>query len=260
MYVTAKNIKENGIDLSDITYVDAEIHRSIYARCNPEEGDVLLTKDGVKTGVATVNRIREEFTLLSSVALLKVHRDLVDSYFLKHYLSSPNGFRTITGQMTGTAIKRIILEKIRLAPIPLPPLAEQRRIVEAIEQQLTRLDAGVASLRRTQAGLRRYKAAVLKAACEGRLVPQDASDEPADALLRRILDERRAKWEAEQIAKMQAQGRTVLDDGWRAKYQEPQGPDMAGLPELPKGWVWATPEQLASAQKYSLAIGLSVVI
>jgi len=137
----------------------------------------------------------------------------------------------------------------------LPPLAEQRRIVEAIEQQLTRLDAGVASLKRTQAGLRRYKAAVLKAACEGRLVPQDASDEPVDALLRRILDERRLKWEAEQIAKMQAQGRMVLDDGWRAKYQEPRGPDMAGLSELPHGWVWATVDQLAAHEPSAVTDG-----
>jgi type I restriction enzyme, S subunit len=127
--------------------------------------------------------------------------------------------------------------------VALPPLPEQRRIVAAIEQQLTRLDAGVASLKRAQAGLRRYKAAVLKAACEGRLVPQDSSDEPADALLRRILDERRAKWEAEQIARMQAQGRMILDDGWQQKYQEPQGPDMTGLPELPAGWVWTSIEQ-----------------
>jgi len=75
-------------------------------------------------------------------------------------------------------------------------------------------------------------------------VPQDASDEPANALLRRILDERRAKWEAEQLAKMRAQGRMLLDDGWRAKYQEPQEPDTAGLAELPRGWVWCRFEQL----------------
>ena len=51
--------------------------------------------------------------------------------------------------------------------IPLAPLAEQRRIVAAIEEQFTRLDAAVASLKRAQANLRRYRAAVLKAACEG---------------------------------------------------------------------------------------------
>lgn len=55
-----------------------------------------------------------------------------------------------------------------------PPLSEQRRIVAEIETQFTRLDAGVAALRRTQANLKRYRAAVLKAACEGRLVPTEA--------------------------------------------------------------------------------------
>jgi type I restriction enzyme, S subunit len=125
--------------------------------------------------------------------------------------------------------------------LPLPPLAEQRRIVEAIEQQLTRLDAGVASLKRTQAGLRRYKAAVLKAACEGRLVAQDAGDEPADALLRRILDERRAKWEAD----IRAKGK----DPRKTKYEEPLALDVVELPELPKTWQWVKLGQLAWSVK-----------
>jgi type I restriction enzyme S subunit len=146
----------------------------------------------------------------------------------------------------GTSYPAVRDSDVREHRIPLPPLAEQRRIVEAIEQQLTRLDAGVASLKRAQAGLRRYKAAVLKAACEGRLAPQDPTDEPANALLSRILAERRVKWEAEQIAKMHAQGRMVLDDGWRAKYQEPQGPDASALVELPKGWVVASMDQITT--------------
>jgi type I restriction enzyme S subunit len=61
-----------------------------------------------------------------------------------------------------------------------------------------------------------------------------------------LLDERRAKWEAEQIAKMRAQGRMVLDDGWRAKYQEPQRPDTTGLPELPQGWIVASMDQITT--------------
>ena len=76
-------------------------------------------------------------------------------------------------------------------------LNEQRRIVEAIEALFSRLDAGIAALKRAQANLKRYKASVLKAACEGQLVPQDPDDEPASELLARILAERRAKWEAE---------------------------------------------------------------
>jgi len=58
--------------------------------------------------------------------------------------------------------------------IPLAPEDEQRQIVAEIEKQFTRLEAGVAGLRRVQANLKRYRAAVLKAACEGKLVPNEA--------------------------------------------------------------------------------------
>ena len=71
-----------------------------------------------------------------------------------------------------------------------------------IEKQFTRLDAGVAGLRRVQANLKRYRAAVLKAACEGKLVPTEAelarregrSYETGAQLVERILTERRQKW------------------------------------------------------------------
>src|SRR4030066_1407254 len=59
---------------------------------------------------------------------------------------------------------------VREFPIPLPPLPEQDRIVERIERLFTQLDAGVAGLKRLKEALKRYKASVLKAACEGRLV------------------------------------------------------------------------------------------
>ena len=70
-YITAKNIKASGFDFSNITYVPEAVHRPIFERCNPEQGDVLYIKDGATTGIAIVNTLKEEFTLLSSVALLK---------------------------------------------------------------------------------------------------------------------------------------------------------------------------------------------
>ena len=70
-YVTAKNIKLNGIILEDITYVTAEVHKEIFSRCNPEFGDILYIKDGATSGIATINTLHEEFSMLSSVALLK---------------------------------------------------------------------------------------------------------------------------------------------------------------------------------------------
>jgi len=117
-----------------------------------------------------------------------------------------------------------------------------------IEKQFTRLDAGVAAMRRAQANVKRYKAAVLKAACEGRLVPQDPNDEPASSLLERILAERRKKWEAD----LRAKGK----DPSKAKYVEPAPPDTDGLPELPEGWCWAAVEQIGDTGEQTVLTGL----
>jgi type I restriction enzyme S subunit len=157
------------------------------------------------------------------------------------------------------------------APIPAIPLPEQRRIVAEIEKQFTRVEAGVAALRRVQANLKRYRAAVLKAACEGRLVPTEAelhrqrvgrvpspgvgsvkakgkaaSTEPTstdtpfetgEALLARIVTERHQNWLARRSPGEGRQG--------RGQYKEPAAPETAGLPQLPEGWTWASVAQLS---------------
>jgi len=108
--------------------------------------------------------------------------------------------------------------------------------VAELEKQFTRLEAGVAALRRVQANHKSYRAAVLKAACEGRLVPTEAelsktgtrkaTFESGEALLARILTERRQN----------GQG--------RGKYKEPTAPDTANLQSLPEGWTWSRIGQL----------------
>ncbi len=126
------------------------------------------------------------------------------------------------------------LARIELA---LPPLPEQHRIVDVIESCFTRLDDAVATLSRVQRNLKRFRASVLSAAVEGRLVPTEAAlartesrdYEPASVLLERILTERRHRWEK---------------TGDRGKYQEPVAPDTSELPDTPEGWCWATADQI----------------
>jgi type I restriction enzyme S subunit len=157
---------------------------------------------------------------------------------------------------SGTTFLEISGAKAAQIPVAIAPIREQRRIVAGIEEQFTRLEAGVEALRRVQASLKRYRASVLKAACEGRLVPTEAElaraegreYEPADKLLARILEERRARWEAVQLAKMHAAGKAPKDDKWKAKYKEPVAPDSTNLPNLPEGWVWARWEQVGFSQ------------
>lgn len=197
LYITAKNIKENGIDLSNVTYVDYSFHKSIYERCNPEYGDVLLVKDGVKTGIATINNMADQFSLLSSVALFKPNVKLLNSYYLKYFLNSPTGFKTITGQMTGTAIKRIILDKLRLSYLPLPSLAEQQKIIEEIESRLSIEHEAEKAIKKCLRWSQRLRQSILKRTFEGKLVSQDPAHEPAQKLLERIRQER-AKHKAEE--------------------------------------------------------------
>ncbi len=137
-------------------------------------------------------------------------------------------------------------------PVSVPPIAEQHRIVAAIEEQFTRLDAGVAALERVRANLKRYRAAVLKAAVEGKLTEewraQHPDVEPADVLLQRILDERRRKWEEAELEKYSKAGKTP-PKGWQGKYKQPVQPDVERLPELPVRWCWATVEQLNPSER-----------
>jgi restriction endonuclease S subunit len=177
-YVTAKNIRPWGMDLADITYLNEQDHRAIYQRCDPKKGDVLLVKDGVNTGDAALNTLDEEFSLLSSVCMLRPDSRVIEGAFLRYYLQSPIGYRSLTGQMSGTAIKRIVLHRIRDLPVPIAPLPEQRRIVAEIETQFTRLDAAVAALERAKANLKRYRTAVLAAAMLG-VLPQGVCPEEA---------------------------------------------------------------------------------
>lgn len=178
----------------------------------------------------------------------------LDTKYLYRFFESKR--RELVEQGKGGAQANISQGIIRDTVIPLPAtFEEQRRIVAEIEKQFTRVEAGVAALRRVQANLKRYRAAVLKAACEGKLVPTEAEltaenaksakknarsvsapsansavkiagYETGEQLLQRILAERRKNWTG------------------RGKHKEPAAPDTANLPPLPEGWTWASIEQI----------------
>ncbi len=135
-YITSKNIRNNFMDLSNVAYIEQAFHEEVYARCQPSMGDVLLTKDGANTGNVTLNTLDEPFSLLSSVCLIKTNQSRVKAAFLCYYLQSSAGLRSIVGQMTGAAIKRIVLKNIKTAVIPFPPLKEQDSTVEKLNSLL----------------------------------------------------------------------------------------------------------------------------
>lgn len=150
----------------------------------------------------------------------------------------------LAAKATGSTFAAIGGSDLRRHCVPLAPVREQHRIVAEIETQFTRLDAVVAALKRVQATLKRHRAAVLKAACEGRLVPTEA------ALARR---EGRAYEPAGVLL-----DRTVLAQGERVDQKLRTGtgqgafpaPGAAQLSDLPEGWCWSSLDRLL----YSLSL------
>ena len=180
-----------------------------------------------------------DFTgLASGEFIVFPSQNFLDNAYLKYFLNQVE-FASYATRLNAGDRPRVDFNQLADYPIPLPPLPEQHRIVAEVEKQFTRLDASGAALKRVQANLKRYRASVLKAACEGKLVPTEAElarytgrdYEPADRLLARILSERRTRWESEE-----KRGR---------KYKEPVELDTSDLPELPEGWVWCNLGQLA---------------
>lgn len=195
-------------------------------------GDVLVARmpDPLGRACTFPGDWRPSVTVVD-VCVVRPGSELVSSRWLMNFVNAPDSRAAIASLQAGSTRKRISKKNLCTIKMPVPPEREQHRIVDAIESYLTRLDDAVATLKRVQRNLKRYRASVLKAAIEGRLVPIEAdlaraegrTYEPAAVLLEQIFNERRHRWSA---------------SGRKGKYQEPPAPDTSGLPELPEGWCW----------------------
>ncbi len=179
----------------------------------------------------------------------RVPEGLFEPRYLEGFLQTSAARDAIDRMKTGGSDSGLNLthDRFRQLKVPVAPLKEQRRIIDAYEELISDLDAGVAALERVRDKLKLYRAAVLKAAVEGALTAgwrkQHPYTEPASELLKRILAEHRRRWEEEQLRKFKEKGREPPQN-WKAKYTEPVAPDTAALPPLPEGWCWSTVDQL----------------
>lgn len=187
MYVTAKNIKERGIDLTNITFVSQDVHDEIYSRCDVKYGDVLYIKDGATTGIATVNNISEPFSLLSSVAVLRPKDDSLRSRYLSYALNSRDIKNEMLGKMTGVAITRLTLTKIKKSEIPVFPIEEQDIIIQLLDCLLDKEQQAKEAAEQVIDKIDIMKKSILARAFCGKLGTNDPTDEPAEELLKRVL-------------------------------------------------------------------------
>uniref|UniRef100_UPI002492FEF6 hypothetical protein n=1 Tax=Nitrosomonas europaea TaxID=915 RepID=UPI002492FEF6 len=173
--------------------------------------------------------------------------------FLLALVQTQNFIDAMSAVVQGALYPAVRPRDISAYSFPFETPAQQNRIVEKLEELLSDLDAGVVELKVAQKKLGQYRQSLLKAAVEGALTADwreaqrkhTTLRETGAQLLQRILTERRARWEAKQLAKFAEQGKIPPKD-WQKKYPEPARLDTSGLPELPEGWVWASLEQLLS--------------
>ncbi len=248
--LSARNVLNGEIVFDEFRFIAPDAFAAEDRRTNVRPGDVLITIVGTIGRSAVVPEGMESFTLQRSVAVLRPIG--FAPKVLMYRIQSPQTQMQLERLSRGTAQKGVYLKSLAQLSLLIPPSREGDRIVAEIEKQFTRLEAGVASLKHLQANLKRYRAAVLKAAVGGRLVPTEAelarregrSFEPASELLQRILAERRARWEADQFVKFRAACKLPRDDTWKQKYRQPEEPDFTDLPNAPEGWVWVRLDQL----------------
>ena len=249
-YVTAKNIKLNGIVLDDITYVTAEVHREIFARCNPEIGDILYIKDGATSGIATVNTLHEEFSLLSSVALLKPAHG-IDNWYMCYAMQSPYFYCTTRGDMKGVGITRITLNMLASRLIPVPPQNEQQRISVKSREQIDLISSIESDKGNIVRMVSQAKAKILNLAIRGQLVPQNPADEPASVLLERIRAEKEELIRQGKIKRDKKE--SVIFRGEDNSYYEKIGDDVRCIDEeipfdIPDTWEWLRLENCCSKE------------
>ena len=198
---------------------------------------------GRKGAAGSVHLVPESSWPIDTAYFIQPPKD-IDLVFLS-YLLGTCGLGALD---KSTAIPSLSRDDLYRVLVPVAPRAEQARIVAKLEELLSDLDAGVAELKAAQKKLAQYRQSLLKAAVEGALTAEwRAKHQPLETgaqLLQRLLQERRARWEARQLAKFAEQGKTPPKD-WQKKYPEPVQPDASGLPQLPQGWVWATIDQIA---------------
>ncbi|MBK8507385.1 MAG: restriction endonuclease subunit S [Candidatus Competibacter sp.] len=206
-----------------------------------ERGDILLS---IRAPVGPTNIAPEHSCIGRGLAGIRAEERIKQSY-LFYFLRNIESW--LSEQGTGSTFAAISGQFVRNISIPIAPFNEQTRIVEKLEELLSDLDAGVSELKAAQKKLALYRQSLLKAAVEGVLTAEwrkhNTPTETGAQLLERILTERRARWEAKQLAKFEEQGKTPPQD-WQKKYPEPVQPDITNLLELPEGWVWASLDML----------------
>lgn len=138
-FISAKNVKPYKFMPEDHNYISNELYEKLTQNAKPEKGDILLTRVGAGIGEAAIIDVEWDFAIYVSLTLIKlVDVKLVDNRYILYWLNSPIGVASAKKNIYGKNASQgnLNVKNVRDFLVPLPPLAEQRRIVEKLERLL----------------------------------------------------------------------------------------------------------------------------
>jgi type I restriction enzyme S subunit len=223
-------------------------------------------------GLIGIYRGASKAIITQGMYALELH-DNIDAKYLFYFSNSPAYRVYVKRTKVGSTQVHLRNGHFLDASLPLPSIEQQKRIVAKIEELFSHIDAGIAALNKAKQLLKQYRQSVLKAAVTGELTKQWREDrlkddvqgstsaagagsagaaklEPASQLLERILQERRQKWEAQQLEQFKVKGKVPKDDKWKGKYKEPVIPDDLFFSDIPESWCVASIDHLACDVRY----------
>jgi type I restriction enzyme S subunit len=148
-FLSAKDIRSDGVSLDDPLFVSKETAKKALQRCNPETGDLLVVSRGATVGRMCTVDIEEVFCLLGSVILIKPLRPILSDY-LKIVMKTPQVFKQLISASGSTAQPAIYIRDIKKIVFPIAPLAEQHRIIAKVDKLMAICDALKARLNDAQ--------------------------------------------------------------------------------------------------------------
>ena len=226
-FLVISDVRSGSIVFDKARYVSQNYYDGLAWTRKPYKGDVLFTVTG-SYGIPIMVEMETPFCFQRHIALLRPC--VVENHFLSLFLLSDLIKQQCDEFATGIAQKTVGLESLRKIMLPLPPLAEQQRIVTAIESAFSVIDEIERNKTDLQSAITAAKSKILSLAIRGKLVPQDPNDEPASVLLERIRSEREQLIKSGKIKRGKGESAAINCDD-NSHYEQ--------LPfDLPKSWQW----------------------
>ena len=239
-YLCSINVYWTGIDLS--TVKQARFEDSELSKYQLNKGDLLICEGG-DVGRSAVWDRDEEMYYQNALHRVRFYGN-IEPRFFQLLMESYKGAKILDNYSKGMTIKHLVQNSLNSIYFPLPPLAEQRRIVEKIKQ-LTPYLKKYGSVETTLSNLNLafpddLKKSILQYAVQGKLVPQDPADEPASVLLEHIRAEKEQLIKAGKIKRDKHESVIFRRDN--SYYEKVDGIERCiddELPfEIPENWEW----------------------